>query len=649
MHKDVQVFVRFLVVTALFAVTQFALSRPAYAASFPCTTSSLVLSAQNGNFGDPSTWVGGTVPMDGDCVVIRHAVTLNQNAGSEGGAGLGWIRLENNGELTSDCLAPHTIYFGSTGRDPIGSGASNNPGADASMFGFFASFGTLNLSCAQPNNVTVTSSNESSPWYIHHTAGDYVGCTAISDNVCNGGEAMNGAVLNLQNAVASHIGTAVDSFNGIDWDMTTAMTPVNSLTVANNHLSDLYQIVNGGSSLQSGNWRIVMNWFDSPHPNPDQAIVYLISTPTGWMITDNTVTNAQTASFLVYAPDGGFDLKVLRNAVVGTSTTPFGIAQIVAGASNSVQFNLCVNPEPPGQTQNPCIAIGGSGTDNGTTVSFNVIQGGHAGIAQITDDPLFAPTFSYNWISQWKEDAEAQGAIITRSGTITETYNVLVTEDSDGMDAMIGDLAYSDDNCTASVGQDHNTLYAPSNPTGNPNINFLWGDGGTSPYTCVINSYARSNISYGGNLGYDNDNNDNTWDLSSGIEYGGAAVHHNLDYAASQASYVNVQTTPGFDNGSIPHPSYTQYGDLSVDPRFLDTTRRPAGWDAVCGGPGTDTDLFLNLARRSGFGGIMNPCYSIPALWSWIRRGWAPLNLALMNAGHDGTYIGAVQPIGPHP
>jgi len=401
--------------------------------------------------------------------------------------------------------------------------------------------------------------------------------------------------------------------------------------------------------LQTGNWRITTNWFDAPRPNPNQALIYLISSPTNSVITDNTVTNSQTASFLLYAPDGGSQFQVLRNAVLGSSATPFSVADILGGSANAVQFNLCVDPEPPGAVMNPCVAIAGYGTDNTTTVSFNVMQGGHAGISQIGEDAQFAPTFSYNWISQWKEDNGAQGAIITRSGSIYESYNVLVMENSDPQLNMIGDLAYSDETCGASVGQDHNTVYAPSNASGNPDMNFLWGDGGTSPYTCIVNSYARSNISYGGNIGYANANNYNTWDLSSGIEYGGAAVHHNLHYAASQLSYMNVQTTAGFDNGSIHHPSHSQYGDLSVDPRFLDTTRRPAGWDAVCGGPGTDTDLFLNLARRSGFGGSVNPCYSIPALWSWIRRGWAPRNLALAGAGHDGSYIGAVQPIGAHP
>ena len=86
-----------------------------------------------------------------------------------------------------------------------------------------------------------------------------------------------------------------------------------------------------------------------------------------------------------------------------------------------------------------------------------------------------------------------------------------------------------------------------------------------------------------------------------------------------------------------------------MNPEFLNPSRRPAGWDAVCGGPGTDESLFSNLARRSGFGGIMNSCYSIPSLWRWIRLGWAPLNTSLLSAGYDGTWIGAVEPVTNHP
>jgi hypothetical protein len=317
-----------------------------------------------------------------------------------------------------------------------------------------------------------------------------------------------------------------------------------------------------------------------------------------------------------------------------------------AGFGNTVLYNICINPEPTQAVRIPCLMIGGGNQDHTTTISYNVIQGGHSGISQI-GTTSFSPTISYNWISQWKEDSTGQGGIITRTGTVSETYNVLVIENSSSTLYMIGDLGYTSTNsaCTATVQQDHNTIYGVSNPIGNPNINWLWGDGVTSPHTCVVNSYARSNISYGANIGMANENNDNTWNLGAGIAYGGAAVHHNLTYA-ERTYYVNTQSTPGFDNGTLHHPNQAQYGDLIVDPQFLDPTRRPAAYDLVCGGAGTNDSLFRNLAMRSGFGGIYNNCYNIPSLANWVRQGWAPRNLHIQHAAHDGSYIGAVPPVG---
>ncbi len=625
----------------------------AHAATFPCTTSTLILSAQNGVLSNPSTWVGGTVPTDGNCVVVRHHVRVDRDWGSDD-AGMGWIRIENGGTLDSDCASPHTIYFGSTGTDPIGSGSYLNPGANASMFGFFVSYGTVNLSCAAPNNFRVTSTDESHPWYLHHKGGDYAGCNAITGNVCNGSSAIHGAVLNLQNAALSHMGTGVQYFFGIDWDMTAGSVPANSLTLSHNHLVDLYEIAAVGGASQAGNWSITFNWFDQPRPNPAQgAIFFSLGTPTNWVVTDNTVTGSITASYLLGANSGAAGLQLLRNAVLGSSSIPFGVANLTGGGGNGgniINYNLCVEPEALLAAANACLMIGGAATDTTTTISYNVLQGGHSGISQLGRIG-FSPTINYNWISQWKEDYEAQGAIVSRTGVVTEKYNVMVMENSSPHQYMIGNLAYSGgvSACGATIQQDHNTAYGVSNQSGDADINFNWGDVRTNSGTCITNSYVRSNISYGANLGFMNENNDNTWNLSPGIAYGGAAVHHNLSYAATTAYYLNIQTTPGFDNGVVPHPSQTQYGDLIVDPQFLDPTRRPAGFDTVCGGPGTNTDLFLNLAMRSGFGGIYNRCYNIPSLWTWIRQGWAPRNKRLNGAAHDGTFIGAVAPIGSGP
>lgn len=638
---------RILLVCFCVVVIQLVCSQPGYAANFPCSTSTLALSAQDGPVSNPTTWVGGAVPTDGNCVVIRHHVTLDSDWGSLGGPGLGWVRIENMGLLDADCQAPHTIYFGSTGTDPLGSGDGLNPGADATMFGFFVSYGTLNLSCPQPQNVTITSADDQSFWYIHHGLGDVIGCNSITDNVCNGSHARKGAILKLQNVSARHIGAAVTGYAGIDWNMTAGMTPTNSLTVSKNQLIDLYELTSSGDPSQTGSWSVTWNWFDTPRPDPSQALIYLLGTPGSWVINDNTVTNGQTESFFLFAPQGTRNLQMMRNAVLGSAAIPFTLAHINAGAGNLIQFNLCVNPEPPAPTQNPCVFIASTGVDNSTSVSFNVMQGGQGGISQIGDDPSASPTFGFNWISQWKEAAGAQGAIVSRNGTVNEIYNVLVMENADGHGYLVGNLAYSSTSigCNAVVQQDHNTMFGVHNPSGDGNINYNWGDNSTDPNTCISNSYVRSNISYSADYGLTNRNNFNTWNLSDGIAYGGAAVHHNLTFGTTLASYQNTQTDPGFDNGSVPHPSLSQYGDLDgVDPMFLNTTRRPAGWDAICGGSGTNDSLFQNLARRSGFGGAYNFCYSIPSLWRWVRLGWTPLNPALYHAAHDGTYIGAVAP-----
>ncbi len=403
-------------INILLLVVLVASSLPAHATTFPCTTSSLIQSAQNGLLSSASTWVGGSVPTDGNCVVIRHHVTLNRDWGTEGGIGLGWIRIENGGLLDADCASPHTIYFGSTGTNPTGSGRSVNPGADATMFGLFVSYGTVSFSCAQPNNISITSADENHPWYIHHQSGDYSGCTAIANGVCNGLPAYHGAVLNLEHATLSHMGTAVTYFNGIDWDMTGGRIPTNTLTVSYNWIKDLYGIAAAGSNAQSNSWSITYNWFDTPRPSTTRGLIYLAALPINWLVTDNTLTNSVTSSYLLVAPYNGIGIQVLRNAVLGSSQIPFAIVDILpeGGYGNAVNSNLCVNPEPAQGARISCIMIGGGNGDWSTTASYNVIQGGHSGISQIGSS-AFNPTFGYNWISQWKEDSNGQGTIITRT------------------------------------------------------------------------------------------------------------------------------------------------------------------------------------------------------------------------------------------
>ena len=200
----------------------------------------LIYSVQDGKWSDPHTWWGNSVP-NCDFVVVKHSVVLDRNVGT-GCGGTGWIRVEDTGTLTIDNSQPRTISFASSGSDPIGSGSAGNPGADANMFGFIVS-GTLDIEGTPSNWVTLTSNNDSSPIYIHHQAEDYIGCTALVNDVCNGHPAVDGASLKMRYVNARHFGTTTQYYDGVAWDMRSGTSPANSLDVRFSQFTDLNQIV----------------------------------------------------------------------------------------------------------------------------------------------------------------------------------------------------------------------------------------------------------------------------------------------------------------------------------------------------------------------------------------------------------------------
>ena len=78
---------------------------------------------------------------------------------------------------------------------------------------------------------------------------------------------------------------------------------------------------------------------------------------------------------------------------------------------------------------------------------------------------------------------------------------------------------------------------------------------------------------------------------------------------------------------------------ISADP-FVDRTRNLPTWDATLGGPGTAANALAELAKRNDASGY-DSHYSIAALVTWIKDGFAVTDASLENAGHDGATIGA--------
>src|SRR5579872_6127127 len=88
-----------------------------------------------------ATWTPSGVPGDGDSATIVSGVVLDTNVGSYGGPGIGNITISGpSASLTTDGLAPHSIWFASKGSNPVGGGSAGSPGAcptSSTMCGIF--------------------------------------------------------------------------------------------------------------------------------------------------------------------------------------------------------------------------------------------------------------------------------------------------------------------------------------------------------------------------------------------------------------------------------------------------------------------------------------------------------------------------------
>jgi hypothetical protein len=149
----------------------------------------------------------------------------------------------------------------------------------------------------------------------------------------------------------------------------------------------------------------------------------------------------------------------------------------------------------------------------------------------------------------------------------------------------------------------------------------------------MVSSY-RSNLAYDTSArGYhilDSGVNDSVSNLvtSANANYNNA---YNLLAGSNAKGYNNLEFSSGSPGAN----------DLAVNPNFVDSARDLAKWDTSLGGAGTDSNVITELRKRGL--STWNSNYSTQNLIAYIRAGFAPTNVSLQNAGHDGVTIGAVE------
>lgn len=140
----------------------------------------------------------------------------------------------------------------------------------------------------------------------------------------------------------------------------------------------------------------------------------------------------------------------------------------------------------------------------------------------------------------------------------------------------------------------------------------------------------------------------------------------NIGYAASSAQAYLLRNVNGAPNNDVVTAANANYNnaynvlagaegkgydtpitgspganDLAVDPQFFDETRKASKWDISLGGSGTAANAVTELKKRHL--STYNSNYTIASLRSYVRAGFAPTNVSLQSAGHDGVTIGAVE------
>ena len=175
----------------------------------------------------------------------------------------------------------------------------------------------------------------------------------------------------------------------------------------------------------------------------------------------------------------------------------------------------------------------------------------------------------------------------------------------------------------ASVSAEHNTWF--TGPEGA-------AVGETYPgYPGMVRSF-KSNLGWDdtprGWLLYDSGINDPVPDLVSA-----ANADFNCGYNV-RANYAGLEFTSGAPGEH----------DVNVNPEFVDPRRNLAAWDLSLGGPGTVTHAVEQLLLKNDAG--VTAGYTTQALAAYIRGGFAPTNVTLAAAAHDGGTIGAVRYVG---
>lgn len=575
-------------------------------------------SSQAGNWSSSSTWGGSAAPGNGDTAVIGHAVTVDASVtvGTSGVAGTAAVTVNSGGgaltvatgsilTVRGDLLlnnAGMTMEAGSGYR--FDASAASSPSTTVYVLqigtGHNQASARLTINGSAGNHCTISSIQTSSAANGYITDADFLQGGLITGTYCDVTEVGDASNPCWKFALTSTSNTSIDHF----------------VFDACGHVQTTYNIADGTDlTISNCTWK-----------NTAASKSMQLNSP-----------NANTS-----------DTRVVKGCVFDKLVELYACRAIAIGGAGADDW---------------CLFNEGLDTTNGSgkwASCENVIFCDDlAPYGDMTNCYVIKPTQTDN--PHPIQLAANAGAGLTFHGIVFECPAALNTTDA-------GDLI-SHSNPSSVV---TNTIeYCLAIPNGN----------GTSPG--VLSSMlggANTRVAC----------NHNTWVLTAddptsnfpalcsvGETYNAASgqvtsCKNNIAYApAAKDAYLfrNINGSPnsdvvsntaadyncvfnmaaGSEGGGYDAPITGTPGanDLNEDPDFVDITRNISTWDDDLGGAGTVANALAELKLKNEAGYDSN--YTMPALWSWVRDGFAPQNQNLAGAGSDALDIGAVDVVASAP
>jgi|GEM_PF-2651787 len=578
-----------------------------FAITCPSGSTQLTSTSTGGNASNAQTWGGTSLGTgDGMCLIVQGPVVLDQDLGTSGGTGVYTIVQSGSGSLAVDSSASRHIYFASTGSDPIGSGSYSNPAADATMYGFFFPAGTLSLAGTQSNPVIINSAGGVFPWYVN-------------GNV-NGSNSFN---LTVKWCDCYNLGTNSLLYEGFSALGNWNATLTGNLDVENSRFTSPYEVISVRNSTWSSSLTFVNNVVTGRRSGVATIDFVNLSLASGTVRNNTESAPATVGWFTSLAEVSGSSFTYTGNVVSGAPSVSIGNLAINGDlqGSGAIEDNLTYNdPAQAGALAASGMSLTQTSVFTGA-IDSNYCENCNQAIAVRGIDTAASLTLSNNFSVTNHLAWEGQGIYFIQGGTATLTGNVGIFTDltSAGSENCI--FAY--DTKTVLIAT-NNTCHSVAGP-GTFSLGIVIGEPGYHVSSAAVDYNLVSGYQYG------------ILDFDSGNQYfnlyAGAGVHQN-DVWNSGTPYFSYGS-PGFDNGSQPHPSAI-YGDLTLDPGYLDPTRLSlANYDSqVLGGPGTAADVLGQLGYRSGWGGTYqlsaNP---VADALTWFRTGFTPANAGLCPGG----------------